>query len=57
MFRYLLKGLGVAEEKGSDLLSYLAFDRSYTEKLVDLGRADAISQGARIRAFLAPSSA
>jgi NTE family protein len=56
MLRYLLKGLGVGEEKGSDLLSYLAFDRSYTEKLVDLGRADAIQQGAQIRAFLDPAA-
>lgn len=54
VLRYLLKGLGVRDEKGWDLLSYLAFDRAYTERLVELGMNDALKQKDRILAFLNP---
>lgn len=39
--RYMFRGLGASDEKGWDLLSYLAFDRVYTRRLLELGRADA----------------
>lgn len=40
MLRYLLKGLGVSDTEGLDLLSYLAFDESYTKPLIELGYED-----------------
>jgi len=40
MFRYLLKGIGVSEHEGLDLLSYLAFDESYSGPLIELGYED-----------------
>jgi NTE family protein len=41
MLRYLLKGIGVSNTEGLDLLSYLAFDESYTKPLMELGYDDA----------------
>lgn len=38
--RYLLKGIGVSATEGLDLLSYLAFDESYTKPLIELGYED-----------------
>jgi NTE family protein len=38
--RYLLKGIGVSDSEGLDLLSYLAFDESYTKPLMELGYED-----------------
>lgn len=42
--RYLLKGIGVSDKEGLDLLSYLAFDNSYTEPLIELGYQDTLNQ-------------
>jgi NTE family protein len=50
--RYMLRGIGASDEKGWDLLSYLAFDRSYTRRLLDLGRADAHANAEAIHALL-----
>lgn len=41
ILRYLLKGIGVSDTEGLDLLSYLAFDDSYTKPLLALGHEDA----------------
>jgi NTE family protein len=49
--RYMLRGLGASDEKGWDLLSYLAFDRAYTRHLLELGRADAHANAGAIRAL------
>ncbi len=38
--RYLLKGIGVSDSEGLDLLSYLAFDEAYTNPLMELGYED-----------------
>jgi len=40
MLKYLLKGIGVSDTEGLDLLSYLAFDESYTKPLMELGYDD-----------------
>ena len=40
ILRYLLKGIGVSDTEGLDLLSYLAFDVSYTKPLMELGYED-----------------
>ncbi len=50
--RHLLKGLGSSEERGSDLISYLAFDSSYTSQLLQLGLKDALAQRAAVREWL-----
>jgi hypothetical protein len=38
----------------ADLLSYLFFDRSYTQRLIDIGRADAEAAADALCAFLEP---
>ncbi len=51
MLRYLLKGIGASTEKGWDLLSYLAFDEAYTNRLLELGYQDALAQSDAIQEF------
>jgi NTE family protein len=52
ILRYLLKGIGVSEHEGLDLLSYLAFDESYSKPLMDLGYEDTYKQKEEIKAFI-----
>ncbi len=49
--RYLTKGIGASEERGIEFLSYLAFDRTYTRPLIEIGREDALAQKDEIEAF------
>lgn len=49
IFKHFLKGLGASDVYGSDLLSYLAFEKSYTTKLLNLGAQDALTHK---RAFI-----
>lgn len=49
--RYLLKGIGVSDKEGLDLLSYLAFDQSYTVPLMDLGYEDTLKLKSEIEDF------
>jgi NTE family protein len=51
--RYVLKGIGASDERGSDFMSYLAFDPAYTGPLLELGQADAIARRDEIEAFFA----
>jgi NTE family protein len=51
MLRYLLKGIGAGKERGADLLSYIAFDKAYTSKLIEIGIHDAMKRKNEIRAF------
>jgi len=50
--RFLLKGLGVSQKGGSDLLSYLAFEQEYIERLVTLGYDDTRARFEEIREFV-----
>lgn len=52
VLRYMLRGIGATQEKGWDLVSYLAFDSHYTERLLELGYEDAKKQEKEILEFL-----
>ncbi len=52
LLRYLLKGMGVSETEGSDLLSYLAFDESYTRPLLELGYEDTLGRRDEVMRFI-----
>ena len=50
--RFLLKGLGVSGKGGADLLSYLAFEQEYIERLVTLGYDDTRARFDEVREFV-----
>jgi NTE family protein len=52
LIRFLLKGVGAKEDKGWDLVSYLAFERAYTRQLVDLGYHDTLRKREDLLEFL-----
>lgn len=52
MLKYLLKGIGVSGNEGLDLLSYLAFDKSYSRPLMALGHSDTLARAEEIKRFL-----
>ena len=52
MLRYLLKGIGATGASGWDLLSYLAFEPGYIDRLLELGHRDTMARKAEILAFL-----
>ncbi len=49
-FRYLLQGLGSAEESG-ELISYLLFSPEYCRALLDLGYQDTLARHEEVSAF------
>ena len=51
-FRFATRGLGTRDTESPDALSLLMFQSDYTRRLMDLGEADAHSQGDVIDAFL-----
>jgi NTE family protein len=51
--RALLRTLGANNSAGTELLSYLLFERGYTRELIALGQSDARARAAEIRKFLA----
>jgi NTE family protein len=57
MLRYLLKGIGAAGQAGEDLLSYLAFEPVYVQRVMDLGYADTLARRDEIEEFLGVPSA
>lgn len=52
VIRFLLRGVGAKEDKGWDLLSYLAFERAYTSQLIELGYHDTLRKKDAILAFM-----
>ena len=50
--RYLLRGIGVKNGKGADLVSYLAFEPVYVKRLVELGHDDTMARRREIEGFL-----
>ena len=52
VLKFLLKGLGIAKNSSWDLVSYLAFDKAYTSKLLELGYADGIAQKEKLLEFV-----
>lgn len=52
LLRYLLKGIGVSDVEGSDLMSYLAFDEHYTAPLIELGYEDTIRLKDQVQEFI-----
>ncbi|HZX41063.1 MAG TPA: patatin-like phospholipase family protein, partial [Myxococcaceae bacterium] len=50
--RFLLKGLGVSQKGGADLLSYLAFEQEYIERLVTLGYEDTRARAEEVLDFV-----
>ncbi|MBC7712408.1 MAG: patatin-like phospholipase family protein [Rhizobacter sp.] len=51
MMKYLLSGIGASRDRGADLLSYIAFDKAYTSKLVEIGYKDGMTKKEEIRKF------
>lgn len=50
--RTLLRGMGVRNDAGGALLSYLMFEAAYTRRLIDLGYRDAMAQRGELNVFL-----
>ncbi len=50
--RFLLRGVGVANRRGANLVSYLLFEKSYCRDLIALGYADAMMRREEILRFL-----
>lgn len=50
--RHLFRGLGASDTAGWDLLSYLAFEREFTRRLVVLGHRDTLARSHEIVDFL-----
>jgi NTE family protein len=49
--RLLMRGLGVKDVRGPDLLSYLIFEEPYISRVIELGYEDALSQWPEIERF------
>ncbi|MBC7397369.1 MAG: patatin-like phospholipase family protein, partial [Bdellovibrionales bacterium] len=52
LIRFLLKRVGAKEDKGWDLLSYLAFEKGYTTQLINLGYDDTIRKKEAVLEFM-----
>lgn len=50
--KYFLKGMGASGESGWNLMSYLAFDSSYTSRLVELGYEDTLQEKNKLIDFM-----
>lgn len=54
--RFLLRGLGAFNRNGSNLISYLLFEKPYCRELINLGYQDAMHRREEILRFLETSS-
>jgi NTE family protein len=54
-FRHLLYAMGAASDRSTDILSFLAFEKTYTSKLLELGYHDAMARRNELREFLRAS--
>ena len=52
VIRFLLRGVGAKEDKGWDLLSYLAFEKAYISQLIELGYYDTLRKKDAILEFI-----
>ena len=52
--RYFLRGLGASHHSGSNLLSYLLFEKEYTRELIALGYGDTMRRKDEVVHFFAP---
>jgi NTE family protein len=50
--RYLLRGIGAEGRAGADLLSYLAFERIYIARAMELGYRDTMARREEVEGFL-----
>lgn len=50
--RFLLRGIGAMNRNGSNLASYLLFERGFCRALIDLGYEDTMNRREEIREFL-----
>ena len=52
LIQFFFRRLGIGADEGSTVLSYLLFESSYTQELIELGYQDAMRQKDDIKAFL-----
>lgn len=52
LFKYLLRGQGIHELRGSDWLSMILFHKDYISQLIKIGEKDAENNLEKLRAFL-----
>jgi NTE family protein len=52
--RFLLRGIGAMNRNGSNLASYLLFEKGYCRALIDLGYQDTMARRAEVLEFLSP---
>lgn len=55
--RFLLRGVGAMNRNGSNLASYLLFERGFCRALIDLGYRDTMARKEEMKGFLSPSPA
>ncbi len=56
VLRHFLKGLGASKHHGADLISYLAFEKSYTARLLKLGYDDVKTEKSRVLTWFEENS-
>ena len=51
--RFLLRGIGAMNRNGSNLASYLLFERGFCRALIDMGYRDTMARRGEVVEFLA----